>query len=231
MLSYETRHGGMAPPTPPNAGDHLPISTQQRAKNTLASVTTDGRQPTTAHRHIWLVTGPAGCGKSTVAEYVANAMNLPFLEGDSYHPQENIDKMSNDIPLTDSDRWGWLTRLREEAVQRLEEGSQGVVVTCSALKRIYRDVIRVAPYFAPDIKVHFVYLSASEEVLLERVAKRKNHYMKPSMVHSQFEALEPPTRDEKDVISVDVSMPIAEVEKEALAKIELSIQQELFKDS
>ena len=139
--------------------------------------------------------------------------------------------MADGIPLTDADRWDWLTQLREEAMHRLDLGSQGVVVTCSALKRKYRDVIRVAPYYARDVRVHFVYLHATEEVLIERVMARKGHYMGANMVHSQFGILEAPSRDETDVISVDVSGPIDEVEKEALAKVELVVQQELIRDS
>jgi gluconokinase len=127
--------------------------------------------------------------------------------------------MAKGIPLTDADRWDWLTLLREEAVHRLSSRDRGVVVTCSALKRKYRDVIRVAPYYSHDVLVHFVYLHASEEVLLKRVGARKGHYMHANMVHSQFEALEQPGVDEKDVISVDVSGSIEHVEEEALAKI------------
>jgi gluconokinase len=146
-------------------------------------------------------------------------MNLPFIEGDEYHPQANVDKMAHGIPLTDADRWDWLTRLREESLSRLEAGSQGVVLTCSALKRKYRDVIRVAPYYSHDVLVHFVYLHAPEEVLMARVQARKGHFMGASMVHSQFGILEAPGKSETDVISVDVSGSLEQIEEEALAKI------------
>ncbi|KAL1882738.1 hypothetical protein VTK73DRAFT_1258 [Phialemonium thermophilum] len=169
-------------------------------------------------RHIWLVTGPAGCGKSTVAQRLAKELNLPYIEGDEFHPAANIEKMSNGIPLTDADRWDWLIALREEAIRKLEAGNEGVVVTCSALKRKYRDVIRVAPYFIPHLRLHFIYLHAPEELLLQRVLARKNHYMGANMVHSQFSVLEPPFPDEKDVISIDVSPPVEEVLAEVLAK-------------
>lgn len=128
--------------------------------------------------------------------------------------------MSNGIPLTDADRWDWLTRLREEALRQLElGGSSGVVVTCSALKRKYRDVIRVAPYFSPGLQLHFIYLHAPEAVLMRRVAERKGHYMGETMVHSQFAILEPPTPEERDVISLDVSGSVAEVSRDALGQV------------
>jgi gluconokinase len=148
-----------------------------------------------------------------------------------FHSEANIEKMSKGIPLTDADRWDWLTRLREESLSRLASGSQGVVLTCSALKRKYRDVIRVAPYYSHDVLVHFVYLHAAEDVLLKRVMARKAHYMGANMVHSQFGILEAPGAEETDVISVDVSGPIEQVENEALAKIQLAIQKALRRDS
>lgn len=148
-----------------------------------------------------------------------------------FHPQSNVDKMSKGIPLTDADRWDWLVRLREESVSRLSEGSQGVVLTCSALKRKYRDVIRVAPYYDHDVRVHFVYLHASEEVLMARVAARKGHFMSANMVHSQFGILEAPAEEETDVICVDVSGSIEKVEEEALEKMHEAVKKELEKDS
>ncbi|CAL3963732.1 hypothetical protein PZA11_001267 [Diplocarpon coronariae] len=233
MLSYENR-SPMAQPTPPTS-DHLPLATS--ASNTLVtssgiSARPDNCQPQTEHHHLWLITGPAGCGKSTVAEFLAKSMGLPFIEGDSFHPKSNVDKMSRGIPLTDADRWDWLIRLRKEAMTRLSStGSQGVVLTCSALKRKYRDVIRVAPYYSHDLRVHFVFLHAPEEVLTARVMARPGHFMGANMVHSQFGILEPPERDEVDVISVDVSGSIEQVEEEALAKIQEAVRSELVRAS
>lgn len=171
------------------------------------------------HHHIWLVTGPAGCGKTTIAQYIAKSLNMPYIEGDEFHPPANIDKMSNNIPLTDSDRWDWLTALRQESLRRLSTGSSGVVLTCSALKRKYRDVIRVAPYYDRDLLVHFIYLDAPEEVIIERVSARTNHYMGSSMVQSQFDILEPPATDESDAIVVDSTKPLDQVKDDALAKV------------
>lgn len=127
--------------------------------------------------------------------------------------------MSNGIPLTDSDRWDWLTSLRDESMRLINEGQTGVVLTCSALKRKYRDVIRVAAYYDHHLLIHFIYLDASEELLLQRVAQRQGHYMGANMVHSQFEVLERPTKNETDVITVDVSRTLGEVKEDALARV------------
>lgn len=139
--------------------------------------------------------------------------------------------MSKGIPLTDADRWDWLTTLREEALRQLvDSGSQGVVLTCSALKRKYRDVIRVAPYYLHNVRLHFVYLHAREEVLIERVGARKGHFMGANMVKSQCSILEAPTADETDVISVDVSGTVDEVERNALAAIRRAVEEEEAQD-
>ncbi|KAJ3579684.1 hypothetical protein NPX13_g887 [Xylaria arbuscula] len=187
------------------------------ANSTITSVS--GQQAPRIH-HIWIVTGPAGCGKTTVAEFLSTSLNLPYLEGDAFHSQANIDRMANNIPLEDADRWDWLISLREESLKQLAAGSEGVVLTCSALKRKYRDVIRVASYFTPDVKVHFIYLHAPEALLLDRVGQRQGHYMGATMVRSQFEILEPPTAEETDVISVDVSGTREEVCIAALRQAE-----------
>ena len=113
--------------------------------------------------------------------------------------------MQNGIALTDADRWDWLVNLRLEASAKLNAGSSGVVLTCSALKRKYRDVIRIAAYNDHDVLIHFIYLRASEAVLLQRVGARQNQYMKSSMIQSQLQSLEEPSIDERDVHSIDVS--------------------------
>ncbi len=136
-----------------------------------------------------------------------------------FHSETNVRKMSNGIPLNDADRWDWLTALRDESVRRLSSGCDGVVLTCSALKRKYRDVIRVAAYFDPTVLIHFIFLDATEALLLDRVSRRKNHYMGADMVHSQLDALERPLADEKDIITIDVSRTAEEVKAAALARV------------
>lgn len=124
--------------------------------------------------------------------------------------------MANNIPLTDADRWDWLILLRDEALKELQSGATGVVVTCSALKQRYRDVIRIASYNRHNVSVRFVYLSASVDMLMARLKARKDHYMKDTMLKSQFRDLEPPTADETDVSTVDCSVSLAEAQ--AMAK-------------
>ncbi|KXX83024.1 putative gluconokinase [Madurella mycetomatis] len=203
----------------PSAQKSVRLPAPSLSNGTVTNGTASGSRPLEKGHHIWLVTGPAGCGKSTIAKHLSDALQLPYIEGDEYHPKTNVDKMSAGIPLTDADRWDWLTALREASIRELNQGSEGVVLTCSALKRKYRDVIRVAPYFTPNLHLHFIYLDAPEEVLLQRVLARKNHYMGANMVHSQFDILERPKADEVDVITIDVSRPVEEVMAEALERV------------
>lgn len=140
-----------------------------------------------------------------------------------FHPQTNIDKMAAGIPLTDADRWDWLILLRDKSLSLLtaQGGERGVILTCSALKRKYRDVIRIASYNDHDVLVRFLYLQASQDVLLRRVHGRVGHYMKDNMVKSQFDALEPPAADEdRDVVAVDVSGGMEDVQRLAVAAVD-----------
>ncbi|KAI9761415.1 MAG: hypothetical protein M4579_001065 [Chaenotheca gracillima] len=196
------------------------ISSQRRSAS--GSKVSNGSLGVPCHRHIWIITGPAGCGKSTVAQFLAESLHLPFVEGDEFHPQSNIEKMREGIALTDADRWDWLVLLRQKAVERLMgAASTGVVLTCSALKRKYRDVIRIAAYNDHDLIVHFIYLRADEEVLMQRVKARKGHFMKHAMVQSQFRSLEEPESDEKDSLSVDVtSNTMPQVQRETLRLVQ-----------
>ena len=124
--------------------------------------------------------------------------------------------MGSGTPLTDADRWDWLITLRNEAVKRLQT-SDSVIVTCSALKHKYRDVIRVAAYEHPTVNIHFIYLKVDEDTLQQRVAARQGHYMKAGMVHSQMAALEEPEIDDEwDVLPVDVTNDKDVVERKAL---------------
>ena len=157
-----------------------------------------------------VIMGVSGCGKSTVAEAVCQRTGAYLIEGDAFHPAENIRKMSAGIPLTDSDRQGWLERLAQATVDRLHV-SEGVVITCSALKRRYRDTLRSA---VPDLG--FVFLELTPEQAADRVAHRHGHFMPASLIDSQFRDLEPPL-DEPLVLTVAATMPIRAVADEVIA--------------
>lgn len=142
-----------------------------------------------------VVMGVSGCGKSSLGAAVAKALNLPLIEGDDHHSATSRTKMSQGIALTDEDRDGWLTLLGE----LLQAAPSGAVLTCSALKKRYRDQLRAA---CPGLR--FVYLDLSREVALIRVASRPSHFFAPSLVDSQFAALEPPV-EEPGVLKVDAT--------------------------
>ncbi|MFC5500396.1 gluconokinase [Caenimonas terrae] len=153
-----------------------------------------------------VVMGVSGCGKSAVGERLAAALGLPLIEGDSFHPPGNIAKMQQGVALTDEDRTGWLAVLGRE----LSHHPRGAVLTCSALKRSYRDSLRAA---VPRLR--FVHLALSQQDALRRVAGRPGHFYPPSLVASQFEALQDPA-GEPGVIAIDALLPLATVVDRAL---------------
>jgi len=134
-----------------------------------------------------IVMGVSGSGKTTIGRLLANQMDCRFYEGDDFHPPANVAKMSAGIPLTDEDRAGWLAALAELIQTGLNHEECGVIA-CSALKEKYRHMLAVDPG-----KVKFVYLKGSFEVVLPRLQKRRGHFMKPGLLHSQFTALEEPS--------------------------------------
>ncbi|KAK3338741.1 P-loop containing nucleoside triphosphate hydrolase protein [Neurospora tetraspora] len=187
------------------------------------------KKPKNEHRWIWFVTGPTACGKTTVAKALAKNLNFTYVEGDNYHPKANVEKMSRGEPLTDADRAGWLQALAEHetAAPPTSKSSPHLVITCSALKRHYRDILRLGSEHAGDLRVRFIFLSAPEKVLRERAQKRKGHFAGENLVHSQFNILEMPDPKkeeeeggEKDVLVVDVDgRGVEEVEREVLERV------------
>ncbi|KAL2286127.1 hypothetical protein FJTKL_07346 [Diaporthe vaccinii] len=137
-----------------------------------------------------------------------------------FHPKANVVKMHHGEALTDEDRQGWLEALRDhETVHPPGATSRHLVMTCSALKRHYRDILREGSEQARNLRVRFVYLDAPEEVLTRRAAARQGHFAGSNLVHSQFESLEPPEVDECDVFTVNVDRPVADVEADALKHV------------
>ncbi|MEM6646912.1 MAG: gluconokinase [Bacteroidota bacterium] len=135
---------------------------------------------------VLIVMGVSGTGKTTLASALAEAYRARYVEADDYHPQANIDKMAGGTPLTDEDRWPWLRALRDEIEAALAAG-QPLVVTCSALKQRYRDVLK-----REGERVRFVFLDGDFETIYARMQQR-DHFMPAAMLQSQFDALEPPT--------------------------------------
>ncbi|GAB3743667.1 gluconokinase [Nocardiopsis nanhaiensis] len=128
--------------------------------------------------------GVSGSGKTSVAERIADQLDLPFAEADAFHPEANIAKMSAGMPLTDGDRWPWLRELADWIAGHEASGTS-TVMACSALKRTYRDVLRTG---APG--VHFLHMHGSAEVIWERIGAREDHFMPPALLNSQLETLQ-----------------------------------------
>jgi carbohydrate kinase (thermoresistant glucokinase family) len=141
-----------------------------------------------------VVMGVSGSGKSTVGEDLAKRLHAAYQEGDSLHPEANVDKMSHGIPLTDADRRPWLHAIAAVIDGWLARGEAGVV-TCSALKRAYRDIL-----IGPRQGVVLVYLQGSHTLIGQRMAARHGHFMPTALLDSQFATLEPPGRDESPIV-------------------------------
>jgi carbohydrate kinase (thermoresistant glucokinase family) len=129
--------------------------------------------------------GVSGCGKTTIGKLLADKLEIPYFDADDFHPQVNIDKMEKGIPLTDEDRYPWLSDLANKMVDWEKNG--GAVLSCSALKEDYRQIL-----MSKVSEVRWVYLFGSYDVIVERMEKRGNHYMKSNLLQSQFDALEEP---------------------------------------
>jgi gluconokinase len=148
-----------------------------------------------------VVMGVSGAGKSTVGRIVAARLNCPFRDADSFHPQANIEKMSRGEPLTDDDRWPWLQAIAAWIAEHRAAGTL-CVVTCSALKRVYRDVVTNKQ----SADVRLVYLKGDFDLIAARLKARKGHFMPPALLQSQFAALEEPAADEHAItVSIDAT--------------------------
>ncbi len=141
-----------------------------------------------------VVMGVSGSGKTTIAQGLATRLDWIYAEGDEFHPPANVEKMSQGVALTDEDRWPWL-RAIGEWIDSHESGGRSAVITCSALKRAYRDLLREG---RPAVR--FVQIDVPEEELRRRLDARTGHYMPPSLLPSQLATLEPLQQDEPGVL-------------------------------
>ena len=157
---------------------------------------------------IVVIMGVSGSGKTTIGTMLGDAIHCPFLEGDSLHSKENIEKMSHGIPLTDSDRAPWLTAIRAHILKFFKRG-EDLVVACSALELLYRE------FLAEGIPITWVYLKGSAELIRARMKHRPRHFMKADMLPSQFGALEEPS----NAIVVDISQPPSAIVAQILAQL------------
>jgi carbohydrate kinase (thermoresistant glucokinase family) len=161
---------------------------------------------------ILVLMGVSGCGKSTIAALLAGRLGWQFAEGDDFHPPQNVQKMHGGHPLTDEDRWPWLAKIGEWIDEQLAAGRPGIV-TCSALKRKYRDVLR-------RDELVFVYLRGSHEQIADRLAARQGHYMPAALLDTQFADLEVPESDER-AVTVDIGAPPVRLADEIVTRLGL----------
>lgn len=158
----------------------------------------------------WVVMGVSGCGKSTVGRHLAEAQDDVFVEGDAFHPPANVAKMAAGQPLDDEDRVEWLRALKDQ-IRSAHERGVGLVLSCSALKRSYRDLLREA-----DPALRFAHLDGPRELIAERLSARKDHYMPPLLLDSQLAVLEPLGADEQGIV-LDVRQAPAQLVAQILA--------------
>ena len=163
-----------------------------------------------------IVMGVCGSGKSSIGLKVASALGAKFIDGDDLHPRANIQKMAGGNPLNDEDRAPWLERIRDAAYSLEQKNELGVIV-CSALKKQYRDQIRDG-----NESVHFLFLDGDQPLILERIRARKGHFMRETMVQSQFDTLERPD-GEAGVFHIDIDGTFEQVVDRAVSALEQAV--------
>ncbi len=163
---------------------------------------------------IVIIFGVSGAGKTTVGELLARELGWHFLEADDFHPEVNIEKMRSGHPLTDEDRAPWLERLRDQIKRSLTAGER-TVLACSALKRKYRQRLRV------DDEVKLVFLRGSYALISEQLSHRRGHFFDPALLQSQFDDLEEPKPDES-ALTIELGRTPQELVKEIKEKLHLS---------
>ena len=156
----------------------------------------------------------SGAGKTTVGKLLARQLRWQFIEADDFHPAANIEKMRSGRPLTDEDRWPWLERLRQQIERSLAAG-ENAVLACSALKRAYRDRLRV------NDEVKFVFLRGDHALVEKQLRSRHGHFMDANCLQSQFDDLEEPQPDE-NVLTIELGRPPEEIADRIEAKLNLA---------
>jgi carbohydrate kinase (thermoresistant glucokinase family) len=159
--------------------------------------------------------GVSGSGKTSVGERLAARLGWSYEDADQFHPASNVAKMSAGHPLTDEDRWPWLKAIAAE-IDRVRTAGQNVVIGCSALKRAYRDIL---VHGRNDIRL--VYLDGTQALIADRLGRRKDHFMPPGLLTSQFSTLEPPTSDEHP-LTVSIDGPIETIVDDVLRQLKSS---------
>jgi gluconokinase len=161
-----------------------------------------------------IIFGVSGSGKTTVGKLLAREVGWRFLEADDFHPTENIEKMHSGHPLTDEDRWPWLEGLRDQ-MKRFLSADKNAVLACSALKRKYRDSLRV------NSDVRFIFLRGDYALVAEQLHRRRGHFMNPALLQSQFADLDEPQPDE-EVTTIKLGRPPQEIVDEIKTKLRLT---------
>jgi gluconokinase len=161
---------------------------------------------------IIVLMGVSGSGKTTVGKELARQLSWTFVDADDFHPAANIAKMHRGEPLTDKDRWPWLEAIRQRLLLAAHRG-ESVVLACSALKHAYQEYLK----HEDPARIYYVYLQGSEELIGQRLAARKGHFMDPHLLHSQFETLEPP----EHAVAVDIAPPPDQIAAEIRRKLGL----------
>ena len=152
--------------------------------------------------------GVSGCGKTTIAELLLRELGWSYRDGDEFHPKANVEKMHSGTPLTDEDRWPWLKAIAAWIDER-REAAEHAIVTCSALKKSYRDIL-----IGSRKDVGLIYLKGTEELIAARLSKRKDHFMPKGLLQSQFQTLQEPGADEHPI-----TVSIAPTPEEIVASI------------
>jgi carbohydrate kinase (thermoresistant glucokinase family) len=161
---------------------------------------------------VLVIMGVSGSGKSTIAELLSRALGWEFRDGDEFHPKANVEKMHSGTPLTDDDRWPWLKAIAAWIDEKRDAGAHAIV-TCSALKKSYRDIL-----IGPRKDVALIYLKGDEDLIAGRLSKRQHHFMPKALLRSQFQTLQEPGPDEHPV-TASIAPPPEEIAAAILAAL------------